>query len=50
MVEKPWTASASSLARACVRSGFRPGEGVPVVAAQHSSARVFDGDALSRAA
>jgi 7-keto-8-aminopelargonate synthetase-like enzyme len=41
--------AASSLARACVRSGFRPGEGVPVVAAQ-SVARVFDGDALPRAA
>jgi glycine C-acetyltransferase/8-amino-7-oxononanoate synthase len=41
--------AASSLARACVRNGFRPGEGVPVVAAQ-SSARVFDGHALPRAA
>ena len=41
--------AASSLARACVHSGFRPGEGVPVMEAQ-SSARVFDGDALPRAA
>ena len=41
--------AASSLARACMRCGFRPGEGVPVAAAQ-SGARVFDGDALSRAA
>jgi 7-keto-8-aminopelargonate synthetase-like enzyme len=41
--------AASSLARACMSNGFRPGEGVPVVAAQ-SSARVFDGDALPRAA
>jgi hypothetical protein len=32
-----------------MRSGFRPGEGVPVAAAQ-SAARVFDGDALPRAA
>ena len=41
--------AASSLARACVRSGFRPGEGVPVVAAQEAG-RVFDGAALPRAA
>jgi glycine C-acetyltransferase/8-amino-7-oxononanoate synthase len=41
--------AASSLARACVRCGFRPGEGVPVVAAQ-AVGRVFDGDALRRAA
>jgi hypothetical protein len=32
-----------------VRSGFRPGEGVPVAAAQEHG-RVFDGDALPRAA
>ena len=42
--------AASSLARACVRSGFRPGEGVPVVAVQSSARGVFDGDALPRAA
>ena len=43
--------AASSLARACVRCGFRPGEGVPVVAVQTSSSRgVFDGAAMPRAA
>ena len=42
--------AASSLARACVRSGFRPGEGVPVVAVQSSSRGVFDGAAMPRAA
>jgi len=41
--------AASSLARACVRCGFRPGEGVPVVAGQEVG-RVFDGDAMPRAA
>jgi hypothetical protein len=41
--------AASSLARACVQSGFRPGEGVPVAAAQQLG-RVFDGDAMPRAA
>src|SRR5688572_31516260 len=41
--------AASSVARACVRSGFRPGEGVPVAAAQERG-RVFDGNALPRAA
>ena len=37
--------AASSLARAALRCGFRPGAGVPVAAAD-----LFDGDALPRAA
>jgi glycine C-acetyltransferase/8-amino-7-oxononanoate synthase len=42
-------AAAGSIARAAVRCGFRPGEGVPVAAAQETG-RVFDGGALPRAA
>jgi len=37
--------AAGSLARAALRCGFRPGEGVPVAAAH-----LFDGDAIPRAA
>jgi glycine C-acetyltransferase/8-amino-7-oxononanoate synthase len=42
-------AAAGSIARAALRCGFRPGEGLPVAAAQEPG-RVFDGGALPRAA
>jgi glycine C-acetyltransferase/8-amino-7-oxononanoate synthase len=42
--------AATVLGRAALKAGFRPGEGLPVAAAQPSHPRVFDGERDDRAA